>query len=94
MMTETSSMHRHQQQLMNNSPPPYGQGVVPMKPPVHVDSTLPLISINGQANYNPMDSSIQMVKQPIYKYYARSREEQAGGFGTQSTASTLLKHFK
>lgn len=65
-----------------------------MKPPIHLDSTLPLISVHGQANYNPMDSSIQMVKQPIYKYYARNREEQAGGFGTQSTASTLLKHFK
>ena len=68
-MTESSSLQRQfQQQPLNPSHPK------PI-PSLLFDSSLPLISLNGQATYNPMDSALNLAKQPIYKYYARGREE-------------------
>lgn len=42
------------------------------------DQTLPLINLNGQSNYNPMDHMIQIPKQPIYKYYEERIEPLSG----------------
>lgn len=53
---------------------------------------LPLISIDGQANYNPMDPTVSLMKQPIHRYYSgQSPQTYVPGFGGQGET---LKYFK
>ena len=54
---------------------------------------LPLISVEGQATYNPMDPSVSLMKQPIHRYYSGQppQVDRAPGFGGQGET---LKYFK